>query len=174
MRVINNLAKKLGLKYKDETDSELAQTIDNINMRFQEHVQNNTVRELYTDDAIIDVATLGDNDPEPDFSEAPLEYIIWNRRHENLDRPVNHSGYKIKFVHGHDSGDETKDNIYNLDNDLGKGKNSNEGIYTVLYSKGELRGYFLSQLERLRIKRKILSIKATQRQEGLLKRYMTQ
>ncbi|MCL9683732.1 Dot/Icm T4SS effector Wip [Legionella maioricensis] len=126
---IKDLAQKLEVEYKDTTAVCLAQTINKINEQFQKHVQNDTVHTLYTSENMW-AGYLGEN-----LSDAPFEFIMWNRRYYSLDRPKDHYDYKINFVHGHDSEDLTKDNIYNLDNSLGKGDYGNQGSYTVLYSR---------------------------------------
>ena len=125
---IKSLADKLGVGYKDQTAMELAQTIDTINEHFQKHVQSNTVNTLYTRTKM-DIGYQGEV-----LEDAPLEFIMWNRFYLNLRRDSAHNSYKLNFVHGHDPSDPTKDNIYNLDNNLGKSENMNEGAYTVLYS----------------------------------------
>jgi len=131
---IKSLAQKLKVGYKDNTASELAQTIDNINVMFQIHVQTNRVNTLYTRDKMQE----GYGDDPSLVDETPLEFIMWNRNYDHIDRPYVHSNYCVNFVHGHDSNDPTKDNITNLDNTLGKSKAYNQGTYTVLYSKGEM------------------------------------
>jgi len=134
LNTIKSLAQKLDVDYKDTTAVDLAETIDNINEQFQKHVQNNTVNTLYTREKMY-AGYFGYSD----LSDAPFEFIMWNRLYHHIDRPVVHSGYNVNFVHGHDSSDPTKDNIYNLDNSLGKMEYMNKGTYTVLYShKGEV------------------------------------
>jgi hypothetical protein len=135
LNTIKSLAQKLKVEYKDATASELAQTIDSINVQFQKHVQNNTVNTLYAREKMYE----GYYSINSDLSDAPLEFIMWNRLYHHIDRLAVHSGYNVNFVHGHDSSDPTKDNIYNLDNALGKMEDMNQGAYTVLYSReGEM------------------------------------
>ena len=135
LNTIKSLAQKLKVEYKDATASELAQTIDSINVQFQKHVQNNTVNTLYAREKMCE----GYYSIHYNLSDAPLEFIMWNRLYHHIDRPAVHSGYNVNFVHGHDSSDPTKDNIYNLDNALGKIEDMNQGAYTVLYSReGEM------------------------------------
>ena len=178
MNTIQSLAQKLKVEYKDATASELAQTIDSINVQFQKHVQSNTVNTLYTRAKMYE-GYIG----YCDLSDAPLEFIMWNRLYHHIDRPAAYSGYNVNFVHGHDSEDQTQDNIYNLDNALGKMEYRNQGAYTVLYSRegemapvirpeeileidvqqqvtvitlSELHQYFLSQLKDIKAKEKEL------------------
>ena len=76
--------------------------------------------------------------------ENPLEFIMWNRYYENavnyerqLSRKADHNGYKINYVHGHDSYDPLKDeaHICNLDNMLGKHVDTLfRGPHSVLHS----------------------------------------
>ncbi|WP_324607133.1 Dot/Icm T4SS effector Wip [Legionella adelaidensis] len=131
LNTIRSLAEKLKVEYKDQTASELAQTIDSINIEFQKHVKSNTVNTLYSREKMY-VGYYGYSE----ISDAPLEFIMWNRFYHSLERPASYSGYKINFVHGHDSHDPTRENIYNLDNALGKMAYLNQGEYTVLYSPG--------------------------------------
>lgn len=130
LNTIKNLTQKLKVEYQDATASELAQTIDKVNAQFQKHVQNNTVNTLYTRDKMFE-GYCG----EADLSDAPFEFIMWNRLYHHINRPAVHSGYKVNFAHGHDSSILTKNNIYNLDNNLGKAEYMNKGTYTVLYSQ---------------------------------------
>ena len=134
LNTIKSLAQKLDVEFKDTTAVDLARTIDNINEQFQKHVQNNTVNTLYTREKMY-----AGYSGYSDLSDAPFEFIMWNRLYHHIDRPAVHSGYNVNFVHGHDFSDPTKDNIYNLDNSLGKMEHWNKGTYTVLYShKGEV------------------------------------
>lgn len=134
LNTIERLAKKLEVEYKDATASELAQTIDSINARFQKHVQNNTVNTLYTRENMA-----AGYSGRSDLSDAPFEFIMWNRFYHHIDRPAAHFDYYVSFVHGHDSSESTIGNICNLDNNLGKIECLNQGVYTVLYSReGEM------------------------------------
>lgn len=132
LNTIKKLASHLKVNYKDTTALDLALTIQNINEKFQKHVQNNTVNTLYTR-AKMNEGYRGYSD----LSNAPFEFIMWNRLYNKIDRPAVHSGYNVNFVHGHDSSDLTRDNIYNLDNTLGKEAQANRGTYTVLSCKNE-------------------------------------
>lgn len=107
LNTIKTLAEKLKVEYIDKTLIDLAQTIDRINAQFQEHVQNDTVNTLYTD------KKMRQGYVGSDLSDAPFEFIMWNRLYNKIDRPAEHSGYKVKFVHGHDSTSPTNDNIVN-------------------------------------------------------------
>ncbi len=123
------IAEKLKVDYKDVDAIVLAKTIDAINSKFQEHVNDNKVHELATYE---ELSSLDSRQPE----EIPIAHLMWNRRYDNLVRPEQKNDYNIKFVHGHDSHESTMGNIYNLDNKLGKFDIST-GQYTVLYTTGE-------------------------------------
>lgn len=129
LNTIYCIAQRLGLPYEDSTAIALAQTIDAINERFQDFVQNNRVHQLYTESDM-----WKGYGGCADLSLSPFEFLMWNRHYDHIERPVIHNGYRVNFVHGHDMGDSTKDNIYNLDNFLGKGASANQGQYAVLYS----------------------------------------
>jgi hypothetical protein len=131
---IQELAAKLDLPYHDGTANELAQTIDQINGKFQRHVQDNTVHTLYQREVMY-AGYSGDY-----LKNAPVEFVMWNRHYDDLERPELHSGYRVEFVHGHDSGDMTQSNIYNLDNNLGKRALrwmlNHQEVYSILYATG--------------------------------------
>ncbi|KTD20668.1 Dot/Icm T4SS effector Wip [Legionella londiniensis] len=131
---IQAIAKKLGVTYWDSSVKSLAATIENINTKFQEYVQNHTVHTLYDQDNI----TGEFQEPE----SAPFEHLMWNRSYSTLDRPAQKNNYQIQFAHGHDSTELTHEHIFNLDNVLGKknpfnGDTNNCGNYTVLYTTGQ-------------------------------------
>lgn len=129
LNTIQSLADKLSVAYQDSSASDLAQTIEIINQKFQEHVRNNTVHSLYTREQMYR-GYLG----YADLRDAPFEFIMWNRLYPDIDRPISHNGYFVYFAHGHDSTVLTRDNVYNLDNQLGK-PCQNQGRYSVLYSQ---------------------------------------
>ncbi|WP_367608165.1 Dot/Icm T4SS effector Wip [Legionella sp. W05-934-2] len=125
---IKRLAVKLGVDYQDDSAQAIAKTIDQINDVVKKHVAKKSLHTLYTHEGMW--AGYEGYVPETD----PLAFIIWNRDYSKLSRPKEHHGYRINYVHGHDSGDLTKDNIYNLDGNLGKTLTFNQGEYTALYS----------------------------------------
>lgn len=130
LNIIAKLAAKLQITYSDDSIAALAKTIDAINSTFQQYVSQNEIYKLY-DPAII---SDGYNHQEKDISNFPFECTMWNRRYDNIARPTVHNGYKICFVHGHDPSELSIGNVVNLDNQLGKNINSNQGSYTALYA----------------------------------------
>ncbi len=64
----------------------------------------------------------------------PIEFCLWNRDYENLERVKSLQGYTITYVHGHDLDDPDDDHVFCLDNYFGKGNNLYQGLYHVLYS----------------------------------------
>jgi hypothetical protein len=101
LQQIKDLCVDFNVQYKDDTVKDLSKTIDKINNVFREnYIKNNLVHTI----------------------QEKLNAIAWNRQYEGLERPENHKDYKINFVHGHDSGEQSSRNIYNLefDNRLGK------------------------------------------------------
>lgn len=129
LNTIQSLADKLSVAYQDSSASDLAQTIEIINQKFQEHVRNNTVNSLYTREQMYRGYQGCD-----DLRDAPFEFIMWNRLYQHIHRPISHNRYSVYFAHGHDSRVLTRDNVYNLDNQLGKPE-QNSGRYSVLYSQ---------------------------------------
>ncbi len=97
------LAHYFGLEYKDASAKDLATTIDQINNAFTNQVTEFGVRSIY--------------------SKTPFKFL-WNRDYEDLNRPSEYRGYALEFVHGHDSGESTKGNIFNLDHENALGKMS--------------------------------------------------
>ena len=119
---IVNLAQQLDIECTVKTARDIADSIDKINSKFQEYVDTNTVYKLCS------------NNPEDADSQTALEFILWNREVDKLNRPEILSNYHIYFVHGHDSSFLSNNNIVNLDNLLGKTVNHNRGKYHVIYS----------------------------------------
>lgn len=116
-----------GVLYKDDTAEDLAQTIDAINQVFQQYIQKKTAH------------TLAVNIQKPyDFMNDPVSFLIWNRSYDQLRRDKHYKGYQIYFVHGHDSGEQTQDNIFNLDNPSFKDTAISFGSYVVLGSQCNL------------------------------------
>jgi len=166
LNTIKDLAQKLKIPYQDTSASQLKQTIDSINIVFQTHVQNNTVNTLYTHDAML----LGyGNDDSLKSTDAPFEFIMWNRRYDDIHRPDIYFDYGLTFVHGHDKDDPIQAHVYNLDNDLGKFENMNIGPYRVLYSREDdaaeelslviaerVKDEFLTRLNAIKIKERSL------------------
>ena len=127
------LADLLKVDYVDDTAQQLADTIDAINIKFQEHVQNKTVHTLY------DFGEMHRGYEGQANERAPFVFLMWNRFYQGLKRPPMNFNYRLNFVHGHDSTEKTHENIYNLDSPLGKfdpfkSAHNNIGEYTVLYS----------------------------------------
>ncbi|MFZ0218908.1 MAG: Dot/Icm T4SS effector Wip [Candidatus Aquirickettsiella sp.] len=141
LETIKELTKKFNVAYNDDTAKKLAQTIDSINVKYQKHVKKNTVHTLYTSENM----EKGYNSAKADLSGAPVEFIMWNRRYDKINRPATHPdhAYKIHFAHGHDTPPENTvnnayvDHIYNLDNQLGK-ETQHTGHYTVLCTQPDV------------------------------------
>ncbi|MCA0402534.1 MAG: DUF5617 domain-containing protein [Proteobacteria bacterium] len=134
LAIIQKMAEKLGVNYQDNTAEALAKTIDEINRRFQEnYVKKNQVSSLLNRDTAGKVSAnqldmqkylSGDNN----FA---FDLLLWNRRlpseweavYRREDKSIsNHynKGYKLTFVHGHDSTSRHLKELENLDNNLGK------------------------------------------------------
>ncbi len=128
LNVIKLLAEKFGVIYNDLSIMKLASTIKAIQEQFYEYVCNDKIHTLYNTESF---ATLEPN-ATPTYNNV-LEFTTWNRNYSCLVRPTVHNGYKLCYVHGHDSGETTANCIYNLDNQLGK-PGYELDIYTVLIS----------------------------------------
>lgn len=130
LNTIEEVAKQLGVLYKDDTAAAIAETIDSINEEFQSYVNDNKVHELCPKQELNKAYR---NEP----SKLPFVSLIWNRIYENLNRPRYHKGYGIFFIHGHDSTDKKDSHIINLDNVLGKfhhGEDHNTGDNCIFYT----------------------------------------
>lgn len=128
LETIQSLAEKFkddGVVYKDDTVENLAKTIEAVNAVFAKHVKAGTVHTL-----TVDIAK------QDDFKGDPVTFLIWNRSYRNLSRAKEHHGYNVYYVHGHDSGEPSKDNIFNLDNALAKGITANKGTFLALGTQG--------------------------------------
>ncbi|MHB1949827.1 MAG: Dot/Icm T4SS effector Wip [Gammaproteobacteria bacterium] len=140
LSVIASFAKTLDVTYCDDSAEHLGQTIDLINAKIALHLRNNTLHTLYNHEALMHY------DAETLKTHFPFIFILWNRDHKILQRPIEHAkGYKLDFVHGHDSVDKTHLNIFNLDNSLGKCESLHQDDYSILYSQ-ELPSYQCSLL----------------------------
>lgn len=133
LETIEKLAKNLGVPYLDNSAKELASTIDNINRVFQGYASTNTLNKLYSRETM----TAAYKCSREYVIDSPIEFIMMNRNYDVLNRPATHSGYRINFVHGHEISDLTKENIYNLDDDLGKSSEpilapKNRGVYSAV------------------------------------------
>ena len=130
--LIECIADKLGVPYRDDTAHDLAQTIDRVNAAFAFFVEHKAVNHLFTVENREVVATTADGARNIDPRSNPFGFLTWNRNHD-LSREGEHRGYAVEYVHGHDSTSPSRANISNLDNQLGKGASNSRGIYTVHY-----------------------------------------
>jgi len=129
--VIKNIAFQFQLddvEYHDETMFALANTIDDINQEFKQRVQDKCVNEL--------VRGQTRAQREAGFLNDPINFLIWNRNQRHLKRDLIHQGYRVLYVHGHDSTATKEMNVLNLDNFLGKALVCHRGPYVVLTTTG--------------------------------------
>lgn len=130
LKVIKMLAKKFEVSYHDDSIFTLANTIEKINKEFMLSVMGDKVNRLYSRNEMmkgyLGKMKLNDNNA--------LEFVLWNRAYEELDRPIRHNGYSVSFVHGHDSTEKSIGNIYNLDDSVGKDITLHQGEYKALLS----------------------------------------
>lgn len=138
LSVIQSLANKLGVGYDAEVfnvgaqavDSRrLAAIIDAINCKFQiDYVRTNKIHELTLSQ---DLKRFNpDWAYKIDYKKYPIFYLIWNRNHSTLYR----NQANIKWVHGHDPERVVLQNVFNLDNSLGKYEDKNIGTYSAILS----------------------------------------
>ncbi|MHB1948472.1 MAG: Dot/Icm T4SS effector Wip [Gammaproteobacteria bacterium] len=147
---IISLAKKIGVKYNDDSPEDLAHTIDDINTRYAGYLQKNKVNKLYLHKILVAgyANQASPDSKEIDSEKYPFEYAIWNRFYTHLKRPLRHvKGYRLDFIHGHDDKDIMAENIFDLDNALGKAQPLHIALYHVLYSQ-EIPGRKLHLVKR--------------------------
>jgi hypothetical protein len=118
---IKFLAEDFDINYHCSTVEKFAETIDQINSKFNDYLDIKNVHLIHK-------------------KNSPFYKILWNRDRSNIKRPIEYHGYKIYFVHGHEGMGESPDkNIVNLNSCLGQTKGTeiltfnNVGIYSVLY-----------------------------------------
>lgn len=121
LKQIRNLIREFACDYLGDGIEIFTRGIDCVNKKFHDYLRNKKAHQLY------DYERLGSN-------SGAIDFIIWNRQREGLDRPKTLYGYDLRFVHGHDSSDKDKDppHIINLDGLLGKALDLNKGEYSVL------------------------------------------
>ncbi len=160
LTTLENAAKHkfIQVAYADHTALELAHTMDKVNKKFREHVEQNTVCTLYNPldmkRGYYQERNRANLSSEPSAAFAAL---AWQRNKvaHQFKNPSQYCDYKLYFVHGHDPQEEERagkaknpdGHIFNIDNDnlLGKFEHLNAGIYTVLYSGGMALGATLEQ-----------------------------
>lgn len=140
IELIQDLAEKFKVSYKDSTIFELANTIDKINDEFSLYVHNNKIHELHTVVGTEDLTPANAEDLTPAQIAAqiiaqikrahPIDFLINNRKtvEINLDRPPSHPthNYRLEWTHGHHpnspdpAAPPVPPHIINLDNLLGK------------------------------------------------------
>lgn len=136
IKAIEAIAKKLNVPFKDDTAFELAETIDNINTSIQIHLANNTMHTLYTELGM----QKGYSNYGIDCNENPIEFLLWNRDYEGLDRNECHRNYKVEYIHGHDSDAEAQKNVTVLNSTLGSSEDNFQGsVFSRLSFNAELQ-----------------------------------
>lgn len=114
LEVLEPLAKKLGLAdFDDSTIERLATSIDKINLAFAKALKRGNSYE-----SLIKSQNTWE---DTNLARDPFEYLTWNREYNIINRPREHKGYLLAFVHGHDRDepDTDLDHIFSLDSLLG-------------------------------------------------------
>ena len=158
LNTIRSVAGLLSVSYEDKTSIDLARTIDCVNQKFRQLVMDGKLSEIlfciYTGDCVY-AAAKDNNSNSPssgvvsatygEYISKPLSFVINNRELNIIERPSEHNGYKITFVHGHDdkidvcsSQRGASNNVVNLENNNGLGRSidRNLGYFNMLRSKG--------------------------------------
>jgi len=115
-----SLGKDLHVVFMDDNFSHLVHGLDGINKKIQMWISKKEFTSHYN--RLKDTHKLL-------HSPSYLEEVIWNRDYSILNRdyePENKS-YKVNYVHGHDSAP----NVFDLDNEFGKGDDNDIGAYAI-------------------------------------------
>lgn len=124
--VIKKIAERLGIDYNDSSKEALARTLEAMNRTFHEdYVSKDKIKELTTRPQDLRATSFSQLEKEDKQRvEASFYYLIWNRwtdeQEEELLRPASVNGYKVSYVHGHDSFIPAISHVCNLDTDCGK------------------------------------------------------
>lgn len=144
---INTVSKTLCLKYQilfqNQTAEALAKTIDSINEMFAYYTQNNLVHTLYDNKIMHD----GYSGVFIDFKKNPFEFLMWNRFFKFTNFQLNFAkkhpkGYNVAYVYGHTIG-KTRNNVFPLDNSLGKNYAEYEGLDCIYYERNYTGKYHI-------------------------------
>lgn len=129
---IQYIADTLGVAFDDSNAEYLAQSIDRINEKFQlEYVMSNNVHSLFNRPTV-EQGYRGLEFSIEQQKNYPIEFLIWNRHYTKLNRVSPYKGYTINYIHGHDFTESSKNNIYNVDNFLGKSMGDYSGKYNIV------------------------------------------
>ena len=124
LQLIQQLAQDLGVSYQDETLEQLISSLDAINVVISRWIMTNTLSQNYK--------RLKEAHKKSNTS-SPLTQVLWNRDYSILSRDYQPKGkdYSINYVHGHDS----QKNVFDLDNQFGKGFKNDYGPLAVVYTE---------------------------------------
>lgn len=129
LQSIRALAQLFDVEYNEATSLELATTIELINRQFSHVVLHNNVHALYSSAEM----RQGYQGTIQFSMDNALEFIMWNRAYNSLERPETIHGYPIDFVHGHDK-ERSHNHIYGLDSNIGKSPYQHTDEYICLAS----------------------------------------
>lgn len=130
---IQGLANKFSVPYLANSAIELAQTIDAINAAFSEKITANEVHSLYTHEMM----TKGYSGKKLDDKEEVVAATVWGREYQSIVRTA--SGFKVIFIHGHDSKDHEEKIHVTLNEALGQ-FNAYQGEFQVYSTDGQQLG----------------------------------
>lgn len=107
---------------------ELTATLDGIDKKFRIVVSGNWIHDIYEKKSV-EYAYAGLCDLRDDcFAE-----VMWNRKYDSLKRAEDQGEFLLRYIHGHDDGDQDVENVCNLDNILGKSAEHCVGDYSIIY-----------------------------------------
>lgn len=135
INVIEQIAKRMGVIFKNGTVRELANTIDAINDKFRTHLEKGDACSLWTEED----PNFYDRDSKEwevkDNGKAnyPLASLIWNKNETFKPQLYKHKNYKLVNIHGHTGAPSSNLNLnekstysVGLNSTLGKSK-TNQG-----------------------------------------------
>lgn len=112
---IKGLARKFGVAYSAKSAVDLAKTIDRINIKFAQKAQAGEIHTLYTNEMMYK-GYLGGRDLNSE--DEVVAATVWGREYLQLVREA--IGFKVTFIHGHDSDDPDQESHVTLNEPLGQ------------------------------------------------------
>lgn len=147
LTTIQTLAKDLGVTYQDLSAKKLTETLDQMNLRFQDMASKKLIINFLLEEAhSIWERWDQDTGEKEEFTtclasyQEPFNRVIWNRYKSDIYKElIKQQSKKLQFelltVHGHDNNGKVPDacrkKTKNLDGKLGKGNNHNKGRYRI-------------------------------------------
>ncbi|MDQ2993647.1 MAG: hypothetical protein M3R00_01700 [Pseudomonadota bacterium] len=115
-KVIESIANKLEVTFDAKTPTQLAQTIDRINTKFEEHLKAGKVHELYIEEPIPESL----EELELEIANNPFNILMWMRKTPENSVLFNQDHEFILQGHGHDEASGSGSRRSNFDDSIAK------------------------------------------------------